>query len=70
VVPTDVVRISEPAMCTLRLSVRVFTPLPDRSEKTQNPGSDILNLGSQKFLYITANSFGSVGGGGGGGEGF
>jgi hypothetical protein len=43
-------------------------------EKTQNPGSDILNLGSQKFwkifentlLYITVSSFGS---GGGGGEG-
>jgi len=29
VVLTDVVRISEPTVCTLRLSVRVFTPLPD-----------------------------------------
>jgi hypothetical protein len=69
VVPTDVVRVSEPAACTLRLSVRVFTPLPNGNEKTQNPGSDILNLGSQKFFYITASSFGSWGGGGGG-EGF
>jgi hypothetical protein len=68
VVMTDVVRVSEPAVCTLRLSVRVFTPLPDRSEKTQNPSFDILNLGSRKFLYITAGSFGS--GGGGGGKGF
>jgi hypothetical protein len=59
---TDVVRVSEPAVCTLRLSVRVFTPLPDRSEKTQNPSFDILNLGSRKFLYITAGSFGSGGG--------
>jgi hypothetical protein len=58
VVSTDVVRVSEPAVCTLKLSVRVFTPLPDGSEKTQNPGSDILNLGSRKFLYITAGSFG------------
>ncbi len=49
VVPTDIVRVSEPAMCTLRLSVRVFTPLPDEGEKTQNPGFDILKLGSRKF---------------------
>jgi hypothetical protein len=48
-VPTDVVRVSEPAVCTLRLLVRVFIPLPDGGEKTQNPGSDILNLGSRKF---------------------
>jgi hypothetical protein len=48
-VPTDVVRVSEPAMCTLRLSVRVFIPLPNGGEKTQNPGFDILNLGSRKF---------------------
>ncbi len=35
VVPTDVVRVSEPAMCTLRLSVRVFIPLPHmRKRKT------------------------------------
>jgi hypothetical protein len=35
VVSTDVVRVSKPAMCTLRLSVRVFTPLPDvRKPKT------------------------------------
>jgi hypothetical protein len=68
VVPTNVVRVSEPTVCTLRLSVRVFIPLPDESEKTQNPDSDILNLGSQKFLYIIVGSFGS--GGGGGGEGF
>jgi hypothetical protein len=27
----------------------VFTPLPNGGEKTQNPGSDILNLGSRKF---------------------
>jgi hypothetical protein len=36
-VPTDVVRVSELVVCTLRLSVRVFTPLPDGGEKTQNP---------------------------------
>jgi hypothetical protein len=29
VVPTDVVQVSEPVVCTFRLSVRVFTPLPD-----------------------------------------
>jgi len=29
VVPTDVVRVSKPAVCTLRLSIRVFTSLPD-----------------------------------------
>jgi hypothetical protein len=28
VVPPDVVRVLELAVCTLRLSVRVFTPLP------------------------------------------
>ncbi len=67
VVLTDVVRVSELAMCTLRLSIWVFTPLPDGSEKTQNPGFDILNLGSRKFFYITVGSFGS---GGGGGKGF
>ncbi len=49
VVSTDVVRVLEPAVCTLRLSVWVFTPLPDEGEKTQNPDSDILNLGSRKF---------------------
>ncbi len=59
---TDVVRVLEPVVCTLKLLVRVFTPLPDRSEKTQNLGSDILNLGSRKFLYITTSSFGSGGG--------
>jgi hypothetical protein len=46
-VSTDVVRVSEPAMCTLRLSIRVFTPLPDGNEKTKNPGSD------RRFFYIT-----------------
>jgi len=35
VVPTNVVRVLEPAVCTLRLSVRVFTPLPNvRKPKT------------------------------------
>ncbi len=48
-VTTDVVRVSEPVVCTLKLLVRVFTPLPDGGEKTQNPSSDILNLGSRKF---------------------
>jgi len=48
-VPTNVVRVSKPVVCTLRLSVRVFTPLLDGGEKTQNPGYDILNLGSWKF---------------------
>jgi hypothetical protein len=28
-VSTDIVRVSELAVCTLRLSVQVFTPLPD-----------------------------------------
>jgi hypothetical protein len=62
-VPTDVVRVSEPIVCTLRLSVRVFTPLPDEGEKTQNPGSDILNLGSRKFWKFpkTRSSIGSGG---------
>jgi len=49
VVLTDIVRVSEPTVCIFRLSVYVFTPLPDGGEKTQNPGSDILNLGSRKF---------------------
>ncbi len=49
VVPTDVVWVSEPTVCTFRLSVRVFSPSPDGGEKTQNLGSDILNLGSRKF---------------------
>jgi hypothetical protein len=48
-VPTDVVRVLEPAVGTLRLLVRVFIPLLDGGEKTQNPSSDILNLGSWKF---------------------
>ncbi len=47
-VPTDIVRVLELAVCTLMLSVQVFTPLPDGGEKTQNPGSDFLNLGSRK----------------------
>jgi len=35
VVLTDVVQVSEPAVCTLRLSIRVFTPLSDvRKPKT------------------------------------
>ncbi len=35
VIPTDVVRVSESAVCTLRLSIRVFTPLLDvRKSKT------------------------------------
>jgi len=66
--------VSEPAVCTLRLSVRVFTPLPDGGEKTQNPGSNILNLGSRKFWkfpktrsFIKPSVLSVVGGGG---EGF
>jgi hypothetical protein len=54
---TDVVRVSEPTECTLRLSVRVFNPLPDGGEKTQNPGSNILNLGSRKFWKNFENMF-------------
>jgi hypothetical protein len=49
-VPINVVRVSEPTVCTFRLLIRVFTPLPEEGEKTQNPGSDFLNLGSRKFL--------------------
>jgi hypothetical protein len=45
-VPTNVVRVSELTVCTLRLSVWVFTLLLDGGEKTQNPSSDILNLSS------------------------
>jgi hypothetical protein len=45
-VSTDVVRVLELAVCTLMLLVQVFTPLPNMGEKTQNPGFDILNLGS------------------------
>jgi hypothetical protein len=52
VVPTDIVRVSEPTVCTLMFSIRVFTPLPDGGEKTQNPNFDILNFGSQKFWKI------------------
>jgi hypothetical protein len=44
------------AVCTLRLSVRVFTPLPNGGEKTQNPSSDILNLGSRKFWKFPKTS--------------
>jgi hypothetical protein len=34
-VPTDVVRVLEPTVCTLKLSIRVFTPLPNvRKPKT------------------------------------
>ncbi len=73
-VPTDVVRVSEPAMRTLRLSVRVFTPLPDEGEKTQPRFwhfetwfPKVLEIFENTLFYITADSFGS---GGGGGEGF
>jgi hypothetical protein len=72
VVLTDVVRVSEPAACTLGLSVRVFTPLP----AWENPKPwfwhfelwfpKVLEISENTLLYITAGSFGN---GGGGGEG-
>ncbi len=67
-VPTNVVRVSELSLCTLRLSVRVFTPLPDGGEKTQNRGSRKFWKFLKTRSSIYASSFGS--GGGGGGEGF
>jgi len=73
VVPTDVVRVSEPAVCTLRLSIRVFTPLPD----VRKPKTLVLTFWTlvpesfgnfqNTLFYITASSFGS---GGGEGKGF
>ncbi len=54
---TNVLRVSEPAVCTLRLSVWVFTPLLDGGEKTQNPGSNILNPWFPKVLEIFENTF-------------
>jgi hypothetical protein len=69
VVPTDVVRVSEPAMRTLRLSIRVFTPLPDEGEKTQPRFwhfetwfPKVLEIFENTLFYITADSFGSGGG--------
>jgi hypothetical protein len=29
VVPTDIVQVSKPTVCTLKLSIQVFIPLPD-----------------------------------------
>jgi len=73
VVPTDVVRVSEPAVCTLRLSIRVFTPLPD-VRKPKTLVMTFWTLVPESFgnfqntlFYITAGSFGS---GGGEGKGF
>jgi hypothetical protein len=68
VVPTDVVRVSEPAVCTLRLPIRVFTPLHD----VRKPKTLVLTFWTlvpqsfgnfrNMFFYITASSFGSGGG--------
>jgi len=68
VVPTDVVRVLEPAVCTFRLSIRVFTPLPD----VKNPKPQfwhfepwflkVLEIFENTLLYITADSFDSEGG--------
>jgi hypothetical protein len=76
VVPTDVVRVSEPTVCTFELSVRVFIPL-FILKKPKTPVLTFWTLVPESFgnfrkhvpLYIIAGSFGSVGGGGGG-EGF
>jgi len=68
-VPIDVVRVSEPAVCTLRLSVRGFTPLLDGGEKTQpwfwhfEPWfPKVLEISENTLFYIIAGSFGSGGG--------
>jgi len=50
VVPTDVVRISESAVCTLMLSVRVFTPLFDM----RKPKTPVLT-----FWTLVPESFGN-----------
>jgi hypothetical protein len=50
VVPTDVMRVSEPAVCTLRLSVRVFTPLFD----VKKPKTPVLT-----FWTLVPESFGN-----------
>jgi len=50
VVPTDVVRVSEPAVCTFRLSVRVFIPLPD----VRKPKTPVLT-----FWTLVPKSFGN-----------
>jgi hypothetical protein len=57
VVPTNVVRVSEPTECTLKLSIWIFTPLPDGGEKTQNPSFDILNLGFRKHVSLYNRRF-------------
>jgi len=68
VVLTNVVRVSEPAVCTFRLSIRVFTPLPD----VRKPKTLVLTFWTlvpesfgnfqNTLFYITAGSFGSGGG--------
>jgi len=50
VVSTDVVRVSEPAVCTLRLSIRVFTPLTDM----RKPKTPVLT-----FWTLVPESFGN-----------
>jgi len=67
-VPINVVRVSEPAVCTLMLSLRVFTPLPQGWE---NPKPqfwhfepwfpNVLEISENTLLYITAGSFSSGG---------
>jgi hypothetical protein len=70
VVLTDVVRVSEPAVCILMLSVRVFIPFLDvRKFKTPVLTFEpwfpkVLKIFENTFLYITVDSFGSGGAGG------
>jgi len=47
-VPTDVVRVSKPAVCTLRLSIRVFTPLPN-VKKSKTPVLTFWTLVPESF---------------------
>ncbi len=69
-VSTDVVWVSETIVCTLRLSVRVFTPLPKGVKKPKprfwhfEPWfSKVLEIFENTLFYITADSFGSGWGG-------
>jgi hypothetical protein len=50
VVSTNIVRVSKPAVCTLRLSIRVFIPLPDM----RKPKTPVLT-----FWTLVLESFGN-----------
>jgi len=48
VVPTNIMQVSEPAVCTLKLLVRVFTPLLDM-KKPKNPVLTFWTLVPESF---------------------